>query len=289
MVKVPSSPDQSVVGLMGAVAQHQPVLGEFVGDGQYRRAQPRVVGRQEPGEHRQQQRRVQGVVAVALCQHSARVDAVGEDVGLDLVGDPPPRLDVALPAMQFGELCAAIEGDPAHDLARREVLRLAADLPDATIRLAPVGDGLFDLSLQNRPQVLGDLLTRPRVEIHRVQHRTPHVVLHLVEGAVPDSHRPGIVVARQVGKLVLDERTFTADAVHHLQRMGISVIGAGHFGDEGEEVIGLAVQAQGVEAPERERGVPDPRVAIVPVPFALRRFRQVTWYWQPGWLPSARS
>ena len=60
---------QPVVGLLDAVAQHQPVLGELVGDGQHRRAHPRVVGGQEPGQHRQQRASVQRVVAVALGQH----------------------------------------------------------------------------------------------------------------------------------------------------------------------------------------------------------------------------
>ena len=154
------------------------------------------------------------------------------------------------------------------------MLRLAAHLPDAAVGFAPVLDGLLDLLLEHRPQRLGDLLARLGVQVHRVQHRAPDVVLHLVVGAVADAHRPGVVVAGQVVELLLDEAAFAADAVHHLQRMALTVVGAGHVGDEREEVVGLAVQAQGVQAPQRERRVAHPRVAVVPVAFALRGFRQ---------------
>ena len=56
--------------------------------------------------------------------------------------------------------------------------------------------------------------------------------------------------------------------------MAFAVVGAGDVGDEREEVVGLAVQPQGVEAPQRERRIAHPRVAVVPVAFALRGFRQ---------------
>ena len=39
---------QTVVGLLDAVAQHQTVLGEFVGDRQHGGPHPRIVGGQEP-------------------------------------------------------------------------------------------------------------------------------------------------------------------------------------------------------------------------------------------------
>jgi hypothetical protein len=99
-------------------------------------------------------------------------------------------------------------------------------------------------------------------------------VLHLIEGSVADAHRPGIGIPRQVAQFVLDEAALPADAVHHLKRARFAVVGAADFGDEGEEVVGLVIQPQRVQAPQRERGVPDPRIAVVPVAFALRGFRQ---------------
>ena len=138
----------------------------------------------------------------------------------------------------------------------------------------PVLDGLLDLMLQHRPQLIGHLLARLGVQVHRVEHGAPDVVLPLVVGAVADPHRAGVVVAGQVVQLLLDQAAFAADAVHHLQRVAFTVVGAGHVGDEREEVVGLAVQPQRVEAPQRERRVAHPGVAVVPVAFALRGFRQ---------------
>ena len=53
----------------------------------------------------------------------------------------------------------AFDGYPAHQFGRREMLRRAAHLPHAAIGLAPVGQGLFDLPLENRPQPLRQVVT----------------------------------------------------------------------------------------------------------------------------------
>ena len=50
--------------------------------------------------------------------------------------------------------------------------------------------------------------------------------------------------------------------------------GLGDVGEEVEEVVGLPVEPERVEAPEHERGVAEPRVAVVPVALAARRLRQ---------------
>ena len=199
---------------------------------------------------------------------------MGQDVGLDLLGDRAPLLRVALLTLQIGQLRSAVQCHPAHDLAGGEVLRLAAHLPDAAVGFAPVLDGLLDLILQDRPQRLGHLLTRFGVQVHRIQHGAPDIVLHLVVRAVADAHRPGVVIPRQMVQFLLDEAAFAADAVHHLQGMAFAVGGPGHVGDEGEEVIGLAVQAQGVQTPQREGGISDPRVSVIPVAFSLWGFRE---------------
>src|SRR6185312_17556573 len=59
--------------------------------------------------------------------------------------------------------------------------------------------------------------------------------------------------------------------VHHLEG---PVAAATGIREEVEEVVGLVVEAERVEAPEPERGVADPGVAVVPVASAARRLRQ---------------
>jgi hypothetical protein len=94
-------------------------------------------------------------------------------------------------------------------------------------------------------------------------------MLPLLEGAVADADRPRPLVAGQVGQRPLGQVTLAADPVHHLQ-----LLVAGHLGDEVQEVVRLPVEAEGVEAPQREGRVPDPGVAVVPVPLPAGRLRQ---------------
>ncbi len=70
---------QAVVGLAGAVAQHEAVLGQVVGDREHALVQALVVRRQEAEERRQQRRGVQRLGLVVLAQHVV-LEAVLEDV-----------------------------------------------------------------------------------------------------------------------------------------------------------------------------------------------------------------
>src|SRR5260370_27697447 len=73
------------------------------------------------------------------------------------------------------------------------------------------------------------------------------------------------MIDRPLGELVL-----APDAVHDRQ-----VLLAGRdVGDEVEEVVRLARETQGVEAPEHEGAVANPGVAIVPVALAADRLGQ---------------
>ncbi len=136
-------------------------------------------------------------------------------------------------------------------------------------------DRFLDLLLEQRPQRLGDALAGTDVEVHRVEHGAPpDVVLLLIERPVADTHRTGAVVAGQMVEFGFLERALAADAVHHLQRMRLTVVRTRHVVDEVEEVVGLTVQPERVEAPpQREGGIANPRVAIVPVAFSAWCFR----------------
>ena len=60
------------------------------------------------------------------------------------------------------------------------------------------------------------------------------------------------------------------DPVHDLQ-----IVGAlGDVRDEAEEVVGLPVEPEGVQGPERQGRVPDPGEPVVPVPLAAGRLGQ---------------
>ncbi len=150
------------------------------------------------------------------------------------------------------------------------MLRLAANLPDPVIGLAPSSDRLFHLALEVLPVLVVQVLAGLHVEIDRVEECSPDVVLMLLEGRVADPDRFRSFVPGQVIERGLGEPFLPADPVHDLERAAVSdpVL------HEGEEVVRLGVEAERVEAPERERGVADPAVAVVPVAMAADQLGQ---------------
>ena len=108
------------------------------------------------------------------------------------------------------------------------------------------------------------------MQVDRVQHRAPHVVLALVVRAVADPDRPCALVAVEVVERSFDELPLAADAVHDLEL----VRPPADVGDEVQEVVGLPVEAERVQPPQRECRVAEPGVAVVPVPLAAGRLGQ---------------
>jgi hypothetical protein len=107
---------EPVVGLFHLVPQHEPVDGELLADCHHRGPDARVVGRQEAEQRSQEQRRVERRPAVVLSQDPPLVDTVVEDVVLDLLCGQLPLGRLAGVAVHSGELGAAVDGHPAHDL-----------------------------------------------------------------------------------------------------------------------------------------------------------------------------
>jgi hypothetical protein len=99
----------------------------------------------------------------------------------------------------------------------------------------------------------------------RVEHRAEDVVLALVERSVSDPHRTRAGVARQVVESRLGEIPSTVDAVHDLER---AVLGRLDVGDELHELVRFPVEVEPVQGLQRERRVPHPGVAVVPVALA---------------------
>jgi hypothetical protein len=94
---------KSVVGLVHLVAQHQAMLGEFVGDGQHGGADPRIIRGQEPQQRHQQRRRVQRGGVVVLAEHAAVVERVRADVRVYFVGGLAPGAGQVLVLVERGQ------------------------------------------------------------------------------------------------------------------------------------------------------------------------------------------
>ena len=182
----------------------------------------------------------------------------------------PGRRQVGV-AADLAQLGGAVERHPAHELRRHVVLRLAPRLPDALIRFAPHLHRTGGLRLDDRPQPPGQAGAAPRVEQDRVEDGAEHVVLPLVERPVADAHGPGPPIAREVVEGRLGQVPPAVDAVHDLER---AVVVGLEVGDELHELVGLPVEVEVVQRLERERRVPHPRVAVVPVALASGSLRQ---------------
>ena len=150
------------------------------------------------------------------------------------------------------------------------MLRLTAHLPYPTVGRLPVFNRALHRALQDRPHDLRQVVARLGVQVHRVEHRAPHVVLLLVVRAVADPDRLRSLVSAEVIESLLSQLVLAADAVHDLE-----VFLAGRdVRDEIEEVVRLAGKAERVKAPQHEGAVADPRVAVVPVALAADGLRQ---------------
>jgi len=165
-------------------------------------------------------------------------------------------------------------GHPAQDLGRGEVLRIAADLPDALIGVAGVLDGGVDQRRQPLPDGTDDL-GRALSEMHvdRVEEHAPDVVLVLVPCPVADPDRPGRPPSREVVEELLGEILAPVDAVHDLQGE-VTGLADQRLEEEREVLHRLPGETEAVERAQHERRVADPRVAIVPVALATRSLGQ---------------
>ena len=146
------------------------------------------------------------------------------------------------------------------------MLQLTTHFPDPGIRLTPILQCLVDLLVQDLPDAVVQAVGCLEVKVDGVEQRTPDIVLLLRVRGIPDPHRTGVGISRQVVELALDELFLAPDSVHDLD----VVFALYQIGDEGEEVHCLPIETQCVEAPQGERGVPDPGEAVVVVAVSSR-------------------
>jgi hypothetical protein len=97
---------------------------------------------------------------------------------------------------------------------------------------------------------------------HRVQDLAVHVELPLAGRGVADSDGTRVLVPRKPIQLVLGEPPLAAQAVHDLEVVRVA-------GDRTEQPVpptgGRADVSGGHQCVEKERAVPQPAIAIVPV------------------------
>ena len=258
-----------VQALLVAVAQHEPVLGQLVGD-------PRRSSRASAGSVAGR-KPTSGISSAAASSSSASkacayaprrsLQPRSQDRLADAVALRGPRVDPRVLAELGREAHRAVERHPAHDLRREMVLGLATHLPHAGVPVGPparcgvgqVGDEALDL----RVQVAEPLAFR----CDRVQQLAVDVELRLVPGPVADPHGARVAPAAQVASSRSARSCAAVDPVHDLE-LGVD---ARPPADEVMKDTNSSASSEhdaDVERLHREARVADPGVAVVPVALA---------------------
>ena len=189
---------------------------------------------------------------------------------MDLGAHLAPPLDRPAAPVALHRLHAAVERDPGHHLRVREVTARTANLPDALVRLLP---GILEVPQQpplQRPRLLRSLEVAHAALVHGVEHLAVDVELELAARGVPAAHGARALVAGQPVERLLGEPALAGDAVHDLQRRRVP----GGRAQEPHPPIARLVEVAGVdEGEQRERGVAQPAVAVVPVTLAADPLR----------------
>ena len=253
----------------GVIAMNQTAgVGELTAHGVDRGQHPWVLSWQEADDGQQQDGGVEVGAAEGLGERTlVLVPAVLFDAGPDLRRSALPLRHMVVGLEQVRERDGAVERDPAHHLRVHEVPRLAADLPDAVVRLVPARRGRVGEAHQEVagvPAQHAELVAKLK---RRVEQLAVHVELRLVPGAVADPDRRAVPPARQVRQGALGEVVLAADAEHDLQRpvRGRTGGGAGHEVEELDRLVRARSDPQRLHGEAR---VTDPGVAVVPVAFA---------------------
>ena len=169
----------------------------------------------------------------------------------------------------------ALDRDPARQLGVGVVAAAAARLPDPLVGLVPVVYQPLEVAGELQPAVVVEGQPVLVAEVDGVHQLAVDVELQLGCRAVADPHRRRAHVALQVRELLLGQVLTPVDAVHDRQRARLA---AGRVAEAplqpAHERAGLLGEPEPEQRVEREGGVADPRVAVVPVARAADLFRQ---------------
>jgi hypothetical protein len=152
-----------------------------------------VVRVDEADGRERQVRRVERARAVGLREGAElRVVALAQHLRADVVALGPPALEVlVVEPVEVGERDRPVERHPAHDLGVDEVLRIAADLPDALVGLAPLAHGSVGERADEPPAVRVELILEAGADHpDRVGQLPVGVDLALLGGTVAHADRP---------------------------------------------------------------------------------------------------
>ena len=280
----PSSPSCDAVAVHEATLVGQPFLRRLD-----RREHPRIVGGEESDDRHHEVRGVELVGSERLRERADPVvPALPQDRVTDLLPCPRPRLDPVRGTEAIGQRRSPDRARPSTSASstrsagvRRGPPRCRGPSPaTAPRRCRRARRGTVACSARARAAsshlpASASGPTRPTGSKSRSDRRCTaleqlavDVELTLAPRAVAHAHRRRSSPARQVRQLALGQVALAADAEHDLQVAVVVERPGGRRGDVVEELVGFVGTRGHPQRLDGERRVPDPRVAVVPVPGA---------------------
>src|SRR6185369_4663726 len=171
---------ETIVGEGRVVAVHETLDKESLLDGAHGAADALVRGGEEADERHEEEARVHLLRAVRLHERSdGGVERLLADLLMQLPAQRAPALDGAIELAELRAADGAVERDPDHDLGVREVLRVAAHLPDAVIGSEAEALEVRDERALEVPRVLALRHVAAPSLVQGVDHLAEHVELEL--------------------------------------------------------------------------------------------------------------
>ena len=173
--------------------------------------------------------------------------------------------------MVLGDAQGTVEGEPAHELGVDVVGAIAADLPDASIGLAPAAGDLASEAVHRAPCLGVEPVPVVGEEPCCVEYPAVAVELVLPRRPVAEAYRPAAGVPGPGGKLAFGRRMPAVEGEQDRQAAPVQPAGVQQPGREQAGFGGLADAQEGADA---DAGVARPRVTVVPVADAAQIFGQ---------------
>src|SRR6266702_3360609 len=190
---------------------------------------------------------------------------LSEDGVTDLLTCRCPGLNPVMRIQYIGKFDSAVKCDPTHELGVQEIPWVSTHLPDALVALAPAccrGVGYLDQEVARYLVESTELVVQA---VCCIKEFPVDVELALIPGTVADAHRAAGTPSRQVIERAFREIAFAANSEHNLKINASPDLGSYCTSHPGEEPVCLIRTGCDPESFQRQAGITNPGVAVIPV------------------------
>src|SRR5262245_55566069 len=172
----------------------------------------------------------------------------------------------------FGQPNPTVHCHPAHHSRVNKIPPPAAHFPDPFVGLLPIITKPIEVLSDECPYIVAYWHCILVVEIYRVEHLSIDIQLKLTIGPITDSHGSRTPIPVEVIEGLLGQIVTPIDTVDDLRRSNLD-FSSTRFHPFHERVC-FASESDPQQTIQREGGVTDPCVTIVPIPPSAERLRQ---------------